>query len=150
MIGQVTQYALENLNLTGNQLLVYLFIARKSFGYGNSSCKLDRNEIPLSKPTVISALAYLEEKKYIERLKNQEVGPKQVYGYRIKLLNGMPYIKLKKSKKDEENELNKAFDEWDKTISFEEKQKYGNLKERFEYFKQRNKHETIRLSKESS
>ena len=135
-IGQLYQYSIDNFDLTMPEERIYNQIIRKSFGYGNTSCTLPLKDIKLSKPAAIKALKSLEYQGYISRIKAKQLGPKTAYEYKINFLEGMPYIKTKKSKKDKQIEFDKLFNEWDMQLTADKKQKIGNLVERIKYYKE--------------
>ena len=105
------------------EYIVCTIIIRKSFGCGQTDCELPLKELKevASKPSLIKALRSLQDKGYIERIEGKEYGPKTAYRYRIVFREGMPYVKIKESKKDREKRIVKeAYEIYDK-LSLEEK-----------------------------
>ena len=95
--------------LNNIEIRVYNAIIRRTFGYGKVEARIsiaDLSYIAKNK-AIIKALKSLQEQNLIERIKAQELGPKQAYTYRIVFREdlGMPFIKVKESNKDKEKRI---------------------------------------------
>jgi hypothetical protein len=66
MLGICSQWAIEQ-SFTGNELKVYLTIARYSFGYKHRWCYLEYSQFEMSKATVSKIITSLVERKIISK-----------------------------------------------------------------------------------
>jgi phage replication O-like protein O len=138
--GQVMQFAVDKLqDLSNIEFRIYSTIARKTFGYNQTSARIsitDLDHIAKNK-AVIKALKSLQEKNLIKRIKGQELGPKQAYEYSIVFRQdlGMPYIQLGLSKKQLKEQFEKAFDDWYSKLPIDSSIRKLNLIDKYNYFR---------------
>lgn len=122
-IGIMYKYALS-LNMKPVEFSIFMLIVNYSFGYKKTeteiSIKQFVNELNISNSTAIRTIKKLLDSGSVERIKWQNMGPKQIYKYRLKFPpKQFGYISINtKNKKETKKELHlkKLEDDFEKAL----------------------------------
>lgn len=124
-IGKMFQYILEHeVKFSSNEILVFMYIVRKSFGYGCAitnriSISMFCDEIKASNKTIVNCIKVLIENNIIEKVKSNNSGEtgKKASMYKVVFnkdiyinLNGKKPVDEVKEEPDREIECIKSAD----------------------------------------